>query len=368
MREPTKSTMIAMVLVSVFTFCLVFSSPSFAKTYSFRLANIAPPMSSFNTAIFPFWIKKLEEASNGRIKIKVYPAEQLAKAEDLWEATESGIADIGHLMMMTEAGRFPVTEYGFLPMLFDSSRSCAITMTALYEKYPEIQKEFESVKLLWINGNAPAELFTVKKPINTLEDLKGLRINGGGLYWKDVAQQLGFSPMSFPFPEVYDGLSKGVMDGNTVEWEGQVAFKWYELDDYSLGKLDLFVHPFIFCMNKKKWDKLPSDIQDIFNEYSGVKGAEMMGYIFDQYNNLAEKHITKYLEEKGKEPINYISDEFKAEIKKKLEPVRDLWKAEMKKMGVPADMILKDAEAIVEDLKNGPELKYWDVEEMPKTK
>lgn len=66
-------------------------------------------------------------------------------------------------------------------------------MTALYEKYPQIQEEFNNVKVLWFNGNAPAQFFTKDRTINTLEDLKGLKINGGGIYWKQIAQLLGFA-------------------------------------------------------------------------------------------------------------------------------------------------------------------------------
>lgn len=336
------------------------------KVYQFRLANFYPPLSSFNSAVWPFWAEQLAKASNGRIKIKVFPAEQLAKSEDLWEAVSSGTADIGHFFLMFEAGRFPISEYGYLPMIFSSNRDCSMTMTSLYQKYPQIQKEFQNVKVLWFNGNAPAQFFTKNKPINSLDDLKGLRINGGGLYWKHVAKELGFAPMTLPFPEIYDALAKGVIDGNTVEWEGQYIFRWYELDRYSLGGVNLYIYPFILCMNKKKWDSLPPDIQAVFEKYSGVKGAEMTGYIFDQHDIAGKKQIEKYVKTQNLSPIQYISKERREELKKKLEPVRELWRAEMAKKGVPGKEILKEAEAMVEELGKGPALKYWSHEELVK--
>lgn len=345
-----------------------FASPSFGKprVYTFRLANFYPPLSSFNSAVWPFWARELEKASKGRIKIKVFPAEQLAKSEDLWEATVQGIADIGHFFLMFEAGRFPVSEYGYLPMIFTSNRTCGMTMTALYEKYPQIQDEFRDVKVLWFNGNAPAQFFTKDKPIRTLGDLRGLKINGGGLYWKHVADQLGFAPITLTFPEVYDALAKGTIDGNTVEWEGQYIFRWYELDRYSLGGVDLYIYPFILAMNKRKWNSLPQDIRAVFEGLSGVKGAEMTGYIFDQHDIAAKKQIERYVKEKNLPPIQYISEETRRELKKQLEPVRDMWRAEMKKRGVPGEEILNDAEKMVRELNQGPPLKYWKHEELVK--
>ncbi len=336
------------------------------KVYRFKLANFYPPLSSFNSAVWPLWIKNLDKASKGRIKIKVYPAEQLAKSEDMWESVESGICDMAHFFLMFEAGRFPVSEYGYLPMIFTSSRTCGMTMTALYEKYPQIRDEFKSVKVLWFNGNAPAQFFTRDKPINTLDDLKGLKINGGGLYWKHVGAKLGFAPMSLPFPEIYDALAKGVIDGNTVEWEGQYIFRWYELDKYSLGGVNLYIYPFIMCMNKKKWDSLPPDIQKVFTDFSGVKGAEMTGYIFGRHDSAAKKNIEKYVKKKGLPPVQFMSEKKRAELKARLQPVIDLWLAEMKKKGVPGEQILKDAEAMVRELDNGPDLKYWKREELIK--
>jgi TRAP-type C4-dicarboxylate transport system substrate-binding protein len=362
------------VLVSLFAGALLLAalthgtnaSAGDKKVYRFKLANFYPPLSSFNSAVWPLWIKNLEKASNGRIKIKVFPAEQLAKSEDMYEAVESGICDMAHFFLMFEAGRFPVSEYGYLPMIFTSNRTCGMTMTALYEKYPQIRNEFKNVKVLWFNGNAPAQFFTRDQPIKTLDDLKGLKINGGGLYWKHVAERLGFAPMSLPFPEIYDALAKGVIDGNTVEWEGQYIFRWYELDKCSMGGVNLYIYPFIMCMNKKKWDSLPPDIQKIFNDFSGVKGAEMTGYIFDQHDLAAKKKIEEYVKKKGLPPVQFMSEEKRDELKARLQPVIDLWLAEMKKKGVPGEQILKDAEAMVKELDSGPDLNYWKREELIK--
>lgn len=354
------------LLIGFLTLGLNGMSVAKEKVYKFRLGNFYPPLSSFNSAVWPFWIKQLEKASNGRIKIKVYPACQLAKPEDMWEATTQGIIDIGHFFLMFEAGRFPISEYGYLPMIFTSNRTCGMTMTALYNKYPRIQKEFEDVKVLWFNGNAPAQFFTKDRPIKALDDLKGLKINGGGLYWKYVAKELGFAPIALPFPEIYDALAKGMIDGNTVEWEGQYIFRWYELDKYSLGGVNLYIYPFIVAMNKKKWESLPPDIQAIFEKYSGVKGAEMMGYIFDQHDLAAKKQIEKYVKKQELPPIEYISKETRASLKEKLEPVRDMWRAQMKKMGVPGDQILEDAEKMVEELNKQPIPKYWTHDQLVK--
>jgi len=355
----------ALLIVGLLVF---FSTTAFSgdKVYTFRLSNWYPPASSFNATIWPFWAKQLEKASNGRIKIKVFPAEQLVKATDTWEATVQGICDIGHGFLMFEAGRFPITEYAFLPMLFPSNRVASMAMTAIYQKYPQIKKEFEEVHLLWFNANGPAQLFTRKKRVQTLKDLKGLKLHGGGLYFKHMAKALGFSPITFPFPEVYDGLAKGTMDGNFLEWEGQWIWKFYEQTPYGLDGINLYVYPFFLIMNKKKWEALPEDIKAIFDAYSGLKGAEMCGSLFDENDQAGKDFIEKYYKKNNKPGAINISGEEKQIWINALKPVRDTWVAHMEEKGVPGSEILKDVESLVEVFSQGPKPWFFAKEELTK--
>lgn len=358
-------------LVSAFVligFLFIFYTPAFSddKVYTFRMSNWYPPASSFNTSIWPFWQKQLEKASNGRIKIKVFPAEQLVKAADTWEATVQGICDIGHGFLMFEAGRFPISEYGFLPMLFPSNRVASMTMTAIYQKYPQIQEEFKEVKLLWFNANGPAQIFTRKKPVEKLSDLKGQKLHGGGLYFKQVAEQLDFAPITFPFPEVYDALAKGTVDGNSLEWEGQWIWKFYEQTPYALDGINLYVYPFFLFMNKKKWESLPEDIKAIFEAYSGLKGAEMCGSLFDENDRAGKDFIENYYKKNGKPGIVVISKEEKQAWINALKPVRDGWIANMEKKGVPGNEILQDVEKLVDVFSKGPRPWFYKEKELTK--
>ncbi|MDT8309620.1 MAG: TRAP transporter substrate-binding protein, partial [Bacteroidales bacterium] len=338
------------------------------KVYKFRMANWYPPGSSFNAAIWPFYAEQLKKASNGRIDIKVFPAEQLVKEADTWEAVVDGIADIGHVFLMDESGRFPLTEYGFLPMLWPNNRTASIVMTSLYEKYPALQNEFKDVHVLFFNINAPAQLFTKNKKVSTKEDFAGLKIQGGGLYFKYIAKQLGFTPVSFTFPEVYDALSKGTVDGNTVEWEGQYIWKWYEQTNYSLGGVNLYAFPFVLAMNKGKWDSLPDDIKQVFNQYSGVKGAEMCGSVFDSYDDASKMMIEDYAKKNNKPAPERVSPAVKDEFEKLMAPVHEQWAADMEKKGLPGNEVLEDARELVRQIESGQNPLFWSAGELPVAK
>jgi TRAP-type C4-dicarboxylate transport system substrate-binding protein len=91
---------------------------------------------------------------------------------------------------------------------------------ALYEKYPEIQAEFDDVKVLGFHGTAPNHIHTVDRPVHTLEDMEGLLVDTTGKWGTLAIQTLGASPEGVMPTERYDAMSKGVFNANMSEWKG----------------------------------------------------------------------------------------------------------------------------------------------------
>src|ERR1700716_3305358 len=67
-------------------------------------------------ALYP-WIKQVEEATKGRVKIEVYPSQTLIKGVDMWKGVRGGIADIGWCVLGHLAGETPPSGVGPLPSL-----------------------------------------------------------------------------------------------------------------------------------------------------------------------------------------------------------------------------------------------------------
>ena len=104
-----------------------------------------------------------------------------------------------------------------------------------------------------------------KKPVNNLDDLKGLKIRSTGTSAK-VVQALGGAPVAMPMSEAYDALSKGVVQGIIGPYEPMKGFKLAEVVSHSTEYGSAYLNTNYVVMNKDKWNALPPDIKKIFDE------------------------------------------------------------------------------------------------------
>ena len=237
------------------------------------------------------WVKKVEAATKGRVKINVYPSQTLAKITDCWKAVRSGVADIGwcHHGMWTDMT--PLAEVITLPMMpIPSAEKGSEVLWKLYEKYPSIQKEFADVKPLFLFITDSFTLVTSKKQVKTMEDIKGLKIRMGGGPQSEQIRALGAMPILVGMPEVYVALDNGVVDGAGLPWEAILSYRFYEVaKKYTL--VPLSASHLSMAMNKDKWAKLPKDIQDQIMSVSGVVGAK--SHAHDTFDTAKQKVLDR---------------------------------------------------------------------------
>ncbi len=312
------------------------------KVIELTLANQHPSEAPMNRVVNDAWARWIEKETGGRIKITVIPAETVAKAADIYDAARTGIVDIGCQFLTMTPGRFPLNEVMELPLIFPSSRSAALTHMALYEKYPELQNEFRGVKVLGFHANGPAQVHTLKKPIRSLEDWKGQVIVGWGPYAADIISALGGTPEMIGPPELYDALSKGVVDGNLIEWEGEHIWHYNDVAKYST-EANLYISPFVHVMNSDKYNSLPPDIQEYFTGEKAKLFFEVHGYNFDRDDAGYKIHLGEQYKKAGLPEIYILPEEENNRWLKAIEGVRESWVKKANEMGAPGKDILEDA-------------------------
>ena len=200
----------------------------------------------------------------------------MAKAPDCWKAVKSGVADIGWCFGGFWPDMTPLAEVITLPMLpIRSSEQGSEVLWKLYEKFPSIQREYADVKPLWLFTTEPFVLVTTKKPVKTMEDMKGLKLRIGGGPQSDQIKALGANCRCWcPMPDLYIAMDNGVVDGAGLPVGSDLlSFRFYEVVKHytivplSVGHLSL-------SMNKAKWNSLPKDIQDQIMSVSGLEGSK----------------------------------------------------------------------------------------------
>jgi TRAP-type C4-dicarboxylate transport system substrate-binding protein len=235
--------------------------------------SVHDPLASNNTQHWQAWADQINKATDGHVKIVIYPSGQLAAAADVGEMVETGGVDIGWLFTPFYKGQFPLTEVVSIPMVgFDNGSLATNVAWDLYEKYPEFQKEWSNYKLLNMYG-IPASIFgTVGKPIATPADAKGMVLRSPAGLVTDLVTKLGASPVAMAPPDMYEALEKKNVAGYIFEPAGIQNFKLQEVTDYYTD-LPIYIGVFGLVMNWDKWNSLPPEYQAIIESFSLREGS-----------------------------------------------------------------------------------------------
>lgn len=298
-----KLSMVVLVVV-LFLGLIVSLLPSgkaHAKEIRLKVTNYFPAPSS-QSAVLEEFCRELEKRTGGQVKVDYYAGGSLLSTSATFDGIVNGIADIGYSHVYYTAGRMPVTEAAGLPVGYPSGWVGSHVLNDFYQQFKP--KEFDKVKVLWMNTSTPSAIATAKKPVHKLEDLKGLTLRAPGIAG-DVIKALGATPAPTPMPEVYDAISKGVIDGEASNFETLKTFRFAEVVKYSTSVWQITnPYPFYLAMNKDSYNNFPSDTKAIFDT--------LVGEYKDQYIlmwNAVDFAGKAYGVEKGVEFIDLLPSE-----------------------------------------------------------
>ncbi len=327
--------LIGVLMVLVFAATCMVTTVSFAqeKIITLRYSNFFPPQDPQSLATEQ-WCKEVEKRTNGKIKVRYYPGGTLNSMPQMYESVVKDVADIGLAMTGLSRGRFPLME-GIWNIAFGFPNALVTTriVNAAYKKF--MPREFDDVKVLYFHCGPDASLHTVKKPIQKLEDLRGLKIRTSDANAKIMAE-FGAAPVMMPAVEVYDGLSKGLLDGVTMVCSGLETFKLADSLKYTI-EIDgmMYTGAFAVVMNKGKWNSIPADLQKVIGEIN-AEYAERQGRLWDTQ----EKAGKDYAISKGMK-ISRISAAEQAKWDAKARSFSDEYIAKMKKMNLPGEAFVE---------------------------
>ena len=309
-----------------------------AETIELKFATPFSPMHTMQQKVFEPWAKKLEEQSKGQVKVKFFPGGALGKAPDHYALAEKGIADIIYTLNDYTPGRFPLTAVFELPFMGDTATGFAEAMWKTYEKFPEMQKEYGAVKTLALWAHPAGSFFTLKKPIEKIDDFKGMKIRTANPFVTKALKEFGAAPVSMPVTETYTALERGVVDGTVLPYEGIWVFKMADLVKHVTEGTKFYTMTMTVVMNKKKWESLPEDIKKIIDENSGMAMSLACGKAYDAVEGVLRGKCL----EKGVKPFVLSPEEFK-KLAALSDPIRAEWVKDMEAKGLPGQAILDEA-------------------------
>ena len=209
--------------------------------------------------------KYLAELSNGKYEVQVFPNSQLGKEDAYIAATRKGIIQMCAPGTQTSA-LHPAMAMLETPMLFDDLDHARRAMEG--KTFDLINEGFTEKSGLRTMNAFPLGFrhFYTKKPIVTVEDVKGLRMRVPNIpLYTNFAKECGISGQPMPFAEVPGALDQGVIDGGDSPLADIVSLKMYEITpQITLTGHILVIHS--LYINDKFYQSLPAEDKKWFDE------------------------------------------------------------------------------------------------------
>jgi len=240
--------------------------------------------------------KYIEEMTCGRMKIKVYGAGEFVPAMGVFDAVSQGNVQLGHGASYYWTGKVKSSQF-FTAVPFGltaQEMNGWLHYGGGLELWQEAYEPFNLIPLA--GGNTGVQMAGwFKKEINSLDDLKGLKMRIPGLAG-EIFTRAGAETVTLPGNEIFLSLQQGVVDA--AEWVGpynDLTFGFHQVADYYYypgwhepgSTLEIII-------NKDAYDSLPEDLKAIIKYAARASNQEML----DEYtarnnkalNELIEKH------------------------------------------------------------------------------
>lgn len=288
-----------------------------------------------------FFKKTIEEASNGRIAVQIYPAGQLATGDDEnMKNLTNGTIEMAPAapLAMAKAANMPQYNILDLPYVFSGVQEARDFCNG--EVFEKLDNEFREktglIPLVWYQTGTNA-VGNTKRPITDPADMSGIKLrtaNSDAIL--NTVKIMGGNPVPIAFGETYTAVQQGVVDGLITPFVNFYAEKFFEITPYvSQWNSSVFFH--CLFVNEDFYNSLPDDLKVIFDE----SAEKFDAFAAEEGDKFEFETVPQLLRENGVELVQF-TDEQIAKFQEATKPVveenidiigRDFYEAAMKELG-----------------------------------
>lgn len=316
------------------------NSDAASGTIVLRYGTTYPP-DHIDSVVAKGWMAKIEQETKGRVKFEPYWSGTLIGNQAAMDI-KKGVVDIGYMSVFYEKAGF--TLHSFITRIFqkyDCPQDYEKIYWGLWDKFPELRKEFDGLKILALYAGGPHRLMSLV-PLKSLEDLKGMKIRTDPQSFA-VWKELGADVVNVPMTEAYESLQKGIVKAIVSPNEAYKTWRFAEFVKYEYPNMIVSrgVSPSL-AMNINTWNKLPPDIQKIFDDnrhYYFLKKMETEGPRHEEGVKLAESYKV-IRNPMPQSEVNKFNEIYEKQILKVA--------SEMDAKGLPATKIYKEAQNLLQ--------------------
>ena len=252
-----------------------FAGQAAAAELELKFGHVGAPGSLFEVSVNEF-AKRANERLKGKAVVQTFGSSQLGKDSELLQKLKLGTVDFAlpSSVMSSVADEFGVFE---MPYLVQNRDHMKRIEKELFWSKLEPAAEAKGYKIIAVWENGFRHITNNVRPINTPEDLKGIKLRTPKGEWRvKMFQAYGANPTPMAFSEVFTALQTGVIDGQENPFAQIYSAKFQEVQKY----LSLTGHvytPAYVAVGKEKWESLPADIRQVLEDTA----AETQAFVYE---------------------------------------------------------------------------------------
>lgn len=282
------SMMLAFTLIAFL--CMPGPSQAASKVYKWRVQHFLPATHPAYVA-FEKWCDDIKVASGGRLDIKSFSIGGVVPAREQWEAVSKGVIQMAFSYGAFWVGKIPMAGFSVgIPFTMRDIQDHNVFQHLGGEEL--IRQAYAKQNIYFLRQNpCMATVMSSKKPINSVADLKGLKIRAVGMIGEMLAEA-GAAVMYVPGPEIYGALEKGIADAAVY---GPLAAQ-YEMGLHEVTKY-VVLPPFAIeadetIINMDAWKALPDDLKKLLY-LSAADHSEVLANIYRKDSATALEAVLK---------------------------------------------------------------------------
>jgi len=214
--------------------------------------------------------KKLEAATGGRLSVQMYPSMQLGGEKEMIEQAQVGALAIARISVGPMGPLVPELNVFNLPFMFrDDAHMEKVIDGPIGDELLKKLSEHPTAGLIglcWMNAGT-RNVYNSKRPVRTIEDLKGLKIRMmGNPVFVDTMNALGGNGVAMGFDQLVNAMQTGVVDGAENNAPTYATGQHFRYAKYFSLTGHLMI-PEILVFSKKIWDTLGKDDQALIAKF-----------------------------------------------------------------------------------------------------
>jgi TRAP-type C4-dicarboxylate transport system substrate-binding protein len=274
------------VLLAACAFTAVLGAAQAQET-TLIFATTNAPTTGANTQVLHPWAARLNEQGAGVLKIDVRDGLSLANHTNFYDRALNDVVQLTWGIQSQVAGKFVRSHVVTLPS-DAGTEAGSVAYWRLY-KTGLLDAEYDEIVPLMLISLTQATLHT-KRPIQSLDNLQGLKIAINSKLVGEAVTRLGGSPITIALTDFYEALNRGAIDGTAIGWTAVETYKISEVTTFHIDSPMSGTSGVVF-MAKKRYAALPEAARKVIDANAGEKESRIFGAYWDRYANQVLQNI-----------------------------------------------------------------------------